>query len=121
MCEEEITEEMRSLPLTVMSEATRRKLSRMLNVALLFRSDEGYQRDWRGVACLTLDQDYSFDKSVGLRKDSFGHILKLWYEQKCATATVGVLLQILGRLDRWDVVDDVTEDLSKCTRLAEET
>lgn len=107
-----IPESFRSIPLTGLSRETRRKLSHVLNVNRIFRSDEGYERDWRGIASFAIPQVCGLEKSVALNEDYFERVLKLWCELQPASATFNGLLHILMKVDRWDVADDILGDLS---------
>lgn len=106
-----IPESLRSVPLTGLSRQTRRKLSHALNALRFFHSEEGYERDWRGVASIALPNFCGMDKSITMNEDCFERVLKLWCELHPSTATFDALLNILMRLDRWDIADDIVENL----------
>lgn len=98
-------------PLTELSSETRRQLACMLNRKKVLRSEEGYERDWRGIASLSGQRGY-VDEFANMPMDL---VLNSWIKHNPQTAEVGHLEQFLGIIDRWDVRDDIQENLSKDT------
>jgi len=100
-------------PLTELSADTKRQLANMLNRKKVLHSEEGYERDWRGIASL-----------AGLRNlvdDNVNNpmelVLSSWIQHKPQTAEVGYLEEFLGIIDRWDVRDDLQENLSRLSNV----
>ncbi|XP_064541452.1 myeloid differentiation primary response protein MyD88 [Drosophila montana] len=98
-------------PLTELSGETRRQLACMLNRKKVLRSEEGYERDWRGIASLSGQRGY-VDEFANMPMDL---VLNSWIKHNPQTAEVGHLEQFLGIIDRWDVRDDIQENLTKDT------
>lgn len=96
-------------PLTELSSETRRQLACMLNRKKVLRSEEGYERDWRGIASLSGQRGY-VDEFANMPMDL---VLNSWIKHNPQTAEVGHLEEYLGIIDRWDVRDDIQENLSK--------
>ncbi|XP_017044563.1 myeloid differentiation primary response protein MyD88 [Drosophila ficusphila] len=96
-------------PLSELSFETRTQLSRMLNRKKVLRSEEGYQRDWRGILDLAKQKDFVDENA----NDPMGLVLVSWSQRDPQNATVGNLEDFLGIIDRWDVCDDIQENLAK--------
>lgn len=73
-------------------------------------------RDWRGLAYLV---NVSSEKAayIQLRPHKTAEVLEIW--QKDPSATVGHLLNHLERLDRYDVYDDLYDDLREAIKRKE--
>ncbi|XP_068146497.1 uncharacterized protein Myd88 [Drosophila tropicalis] len=99
-------------PLSELSIETRNQLAGMLNRKKFLHSEEGYARDWRGIAALA--------KQLGFVSENSDHpmdaVLNSWIERNATTADIGHLEQFLGIIDRWDVCDDIQENLLKDTQ-----
>ncbi|ALC41722.1 Myd88 [Drosophila busckii] len=100
-------------PLAELGADTRRQLACMLNRKKVLRSEEGYERDWRGIASLAGQRDY-IDEFANMPMDL---VLNSWIRHNPQTAEVGKLEEYLGIIDRWDVRDDIQENLIKDTNL----
>lgn len=98
-------------PLTELSVDTKRQLANMLNRKKVLHSEEGYERDWRGIASLAGLRNL-VDDNVNNPMDL---VLSNWILYKPQTAEVGYLEEFLGIIDRWDVRDDLQENLTKDT------
>ncbi|KAH8415861.1 hypothetical protein KR222_002284, partial [Zaprionus bogoriensis] len=98
-------------PLAELSVETRRQLAGMLNRKKVLRTEEGYEGDWRGIAKLAGLRPHLGD-DVHMPMDS---VLNMWIEHSPGTAKVGNLERFLGIIDRWDVSDDIQENLLKDT------
>ncbi|KAH8290168.1 hypothetical protein KR054_000733 [Drosophila jambulina] len=98
-------------PLSELSMETRTQLSRMLNRKKVLRSEEGYQRDWRGISELAKQKGF-VDENANNPMDL---VLISWSQRSPQTAKVGHLENFLGIIDRWDVCDDIQENLAKDT------
>ncbi|XP_017066096.1 uncharacterized protein LOC108104493 [Drosophila eugracilis] len=99
-------------PLSELGFETRTQLSRMLNRKKVLRSEEGYQRDWRGISELAKQKGF-VDENANNPMDL---VLISWSQRSPQTAKVGHLENFLGIIDRWDVCDDIQENLAKDTR-----
>lgn len=99
-------------PLTALSKSTLRKLSNLLNSKKILRSEEGYERDWRGLASLA-KQKFLCDENAVSGDDPTTKVIQLWCINNPNTATFSHLEQFLGIIDRWDVCDDIYENLGK--------
>lgn len=96
-------------PLSELSVETRTQLSRMLNRKKVLRSEEGYQRDWRGISELAKQKGF-VDENANNPMDL---VLISWSQRSPQTAKVGHLENFLGIIDRWDVCDDIQENLGR--------
>ncbi|XP_053967303.1 myeloid differentiation primary response protein MyD88-like [Anastrepha ludens] len=94
-------------PLQELSANTRLQLSQLLNCRKILRSEDGYERDWRGVA--ELAEVRSFCSSNN--DDPMRTVLREWCSHRPLTATFARLQQCLGIIDRWDVSDDIYENM----------
>ncbi|KAH8401298.1 hypothetical protein KR009_004436 [Drosophila setifemur] len=99
-------------PLSELGMETRSQLSRMLNRKKVLRSEEGYQRDWRGISELAKQKGF-VDENANNPMDL---VLISWSQRCPQTAKVGHLEHFLGIIDRWDVCDDIQENLAKDTQ-----
>lgn len=98
------------VPLTALSKRTLRKLSHLLNSKKILRSEEGYERDWRGLASLAQQKSLCDENNMG-GDDPMTKVIQLWYSNNPKTATFANLEKFLGIIDRWDVSDDIYENL----------
>ncbi|KAH8372385.1 hypothetical protein KR093_011290 [Drosophila rubida] len=98
-------------PLSELSIETKRQLSCMLNRKKVLRTEDGYERDWRGIAYLAKLTNL-LDENVHKPMEA---VITTWIQHNPTTAEVGYLEQYLGIIDRWDVQDDIKENLIKDT------
>lgn len=100
----------KSLPLSCLPLRTRELLSCLLDTPKIIPTDGPVKlpRDWRGLADLV---NVSSERAayIRLQPQKTVKVLEIW--QKDSSATVGHLLQHLERLDRFDVYDDLCDDL----------
>ncbi|CAH0604454.1 unnamed protein product [Chrysodeixis includens] len=110
--------EIHSLPVSCLPLRSRELLTCLLDTPKTIPTDgpEKLPRDWRGLAYLV---NVSSEKAayIQMRPNKTIEVLDIW-QQDC-TATVGQLLNHLVRLDRYDVHDDLTEDLREAMRRGE--
>ncbi|XP_016989829.2 myeloid differentiation primary response protein MyD88 [Drosophila rhopaloa] len=99
-------------PLSELGIETRTQLSRMLNRKKVLHSEEGYQRDWRGISQLAKQKGFVDDNA----NNPMDLLLISWSQRSPKTAVVGNLEKYLGIIDRWDVCDDIQENLAKDTQ-----
>ncbi|XP_012272432.1 myeloid differentiation primary response protein MyD88 [Orussus abietinus] len=97
-----------SMPLVGLTDATMRLMSTLLNPLKIIPTEDGFPRDWRGLAHL-LNLDGEIMPSIMSEPDPTGHILSIM-RKDFKSFMVKDLRTMLETLDRWDVVDD-TEDL----------
>lgn len=98
------------IPLTALTKKTRHQLSKLLNLKKILRSEEGYERDWRGIAALSQQKSFCEESNIS-GDDPMAKVLQLWCTNNAATATFEHLGRFLGIIDRWDVSDDIYENL----------
>lgn len=98
------------IPISALGQKCRERLSMNLNAIKVILSEDGVQRDWRGVHhylhLKSLTLGYLQTKPDG---DQMGELLRQWEKEEHENATLGQLRQIIGAIDRWDVVDDTSE------------
>ncbi|XP_063234809.1 myeloid differentiation primary response protein MyD88 isoform X2 [Bacillus rossius redtenbacheri] len=99
--------DMDRVPLDALSIPTRQLLSMMLNPVKVIPTDDDLQRDWRGLAHLA-GLGGQLMPLLRASADSTGDVLSRWQD-----GTAGRLVAALGRLDRWDVVDDSAQLMAK--------
>ncbi|KNC27624.1 hypothetical protein FF38_05343 [Lucilia cuprina] len=104
------------IPLTALSKKSLRKLSNLLNSRKILRSEEGYERDWRGLASLAKQKCLCDENGVS-GDDPMTKVIQLWCTNNPKTATFAYLEQFLGVIDRWDVSDDIYENLVEDTKI----
>lgn len=112
------TDIIQSLPLSCLPLKTRELLSCLLDTPKIIPNDgpDKLPRDWRGLAYLV---NVSSEKAayISLHPQKTTEVLEIW--QKDQTATVGQLLNHLERLDRYDVYDDLYDDLREAIKRRE--
>lgn len=90
-------------------------MSLLLNPKKVLRTEDGFERDWRGLAALSgLSQ--SETTSIADSKDETGKLLDLWKQinkDKNIVVTLSQLQECFGVIDRYDVYDDTYSMLSK--------
>ncbi|XP_021188437.3 myeloid differentiation primary response protein MyD88 [Helicoverpa armigera] len=110
--------DIKSLPLSCLPSKTRELLSCLLDTPKIIPNDGPVKlpRDWRGLAYLV---NVSAEKAeyIKLQPQKTTEILQIW--QKDHTATVGQLLSYLELLDRYDVYDDLCDDLKESIKRRE--
>lgn len=100
-----------AMPISVLREKSRCLLSKHLNTIKVFVSQNGYPRDYRGVLqSIGLNK---FLSAVQTKSDPMTEVLKLWLNNKPKSATILQLRNVLGNIDRWDVIDDTNEYFGK--------
>lgn len=96
------------IPVSVLRQATFKLLAVLLNKKKIFKSEDGYYRDWRGLfQAIPLENHYIAE--VEADADPCKKIFELWKIKATKEGKVPSLLElqnILGIIDRWDVVDD---------------
>lgn len=101
------------VPLDVLRQPSMAILSRSLNPTKVLLSEEGIQRDWRGIAYLA-GLCSLYEPFMSTEKDPMAKVLSLWRrEGDNQTANFDNLLKFLGKIDRWDVADDLAESLAE--------
>ncbi|KAJ0180241.1 hypothetical protein K1T71_003645 [Dendrolimus kikuchii] len=91
---------------------TKQLLSYLLNTNKIIPSDgpDKLPRDWRGLAHL-LQIPNVVVSHLNQYPDKTTKVLEIWIKEKTEIATVGKLLEFMQRLDRYDVHDDILNDL----------
>uniref|UniRef100_A0A2M4BNA1 Putative tir domain protein n=1 Tax=Anopheles marajoara TaxID=58244 RepID=A0A2M4BNA1_9DIPT len=102
-------------PLRALSDRSRELLAGLLNQRRIFASEEGYFRDWRG-AFDVIGIPKRFHALVEHNPSPTKCLLELW-EQESANckrpASLAQLQEVLGCIDRWDVVDDTSKSFEE--------
>lgn len=94
-------------PLQALSRKTKGQLSELLNGIKILPSEEGYLRDWRGLAhCAKVRSELV--TFLGNRADPTRELLEHWSKEENA-CKLSDLQTFLGHIDRWDVIDDTDE------------
>lgn len=96
-------------PLIALSRKSKGLLSQLLNGIKILPSEEGYLRDWRGLAhCAKVKSEtVTF---LAERSDPTKELLEHWAKQS-NSCSLADLQTYLGQIDRWDVIDDTNESL----------
>ncbi|XP_055634753.1 myeloid differentiation primary response protein MyD88 [Toxorhynchites rutilus septentrionalis] len=99
---------LRIIPLSALKHETCKHLSAMLNKRKVFRTDDGYFRDWRGLfQVICLDNQYTSD--LQNHANPTAHILHLWQKAGARARyepNLWELQRILVLMARHDVWDD---------------
>lgn len=105
--------ELEKIPLSALSKRTIDALSNKLNAKKILPSEDGYQRDYRGLASLSGLNWSEYGSVIEQSHDPTDKILKLWMKDQ-KTANLDQLQQVLGLIERWDVLDDTNFLLGEC-------
>ncbi|XP_065081945.1 myeloid differentiation primary response protein MyD88 [Ochlerotatus camptorhynchus] len=92
------------VPLSALNHRSYQLLSALLNKTKIFKSEDGYYRDWRGLFQVLKLEHYhkaELDKHINPTK----RVLDLWQES-LRGANLKELQHVLGQIDRWDILDD---------------
>lgn len=100
------------IPISALGDKCRRLLSKNLNGIKVILSEDGFQRDWRGVLDLLRLESVSAS-TIQFKSDQIGEVLTAWTREQRDRATLGQFQRILGSIDRWDVVDDSADLFGK--------
>lgn len=93
------------IPISALRSRSIELLSKRLNSIKVILSEDGVPRDWRGVLhSVGLNSEHIQSKA-----DPMKEVLDLWRLKRKQQATIGQLQNILGNIDRWDVVDDTSD------------
>lgn len=102
------TIDLKQVPIKVIRPECRQLLCKQLNGTKVLLSEEGLSRDWRGILqCLHLNHTTSSDFIS--HKDPFGRIFERWLQEQGDSASLDDFQTILGRIDRWDVLDETRD------------
>uniref|UniRef100_A0A182IZK0 TIR domain-containing protein n=1 Tax=Anopheles atroparvus TaxID=41427 RepID=A0A182IZK0_ANOAO len=99
------------VPLESLSPLTRSLLGNLLNQRRIFTSEDGYSRDWRGLFEL-VGIPKSYYPLVKDHDNPTCYLLELWNsksEQCKRGANLAELQNVLGCIDRWDILDDTSK------------
>ncbi|XP_058832961.1 myeloid differentiation primary response protein MyD88 [Topomyia yanbarensis] len=96
-----------TIPLNALRQRTIQLLSALLNNKKIFKSEEGYCRDWRGLfQVLSLQNHYVTELENHVNPTR--RVIDLWQEaarEAKSSPNLKELQNILGFIDRWDVLD----------------
>lgn len=107
LCLSDNTINLDDIPISALRSKSRDLLSKRLNAIKVILSENGAPRDWRGILSSIGLSDVI--NTVQMKSDPMKEVLDLWSNERKVNATVGNLQQILGNIDRWDVVDDTND------------
>uniref|UniRef100_A0A2M3ZIM9 Putative tir domain protein n=1 Tax=Anopheles braziliensis TaxID=58242 RepID=A0A2M3ZIM9_9DIPT len=102
-------------PLRALSNRSRELLAGLLNQRRIFASEEGYFRDWRG-AFDVIGIPKRFHALVENNPSPTKCLLELWDQESAnckRPASLAQLQEVLGCIDRWDVVDDTSKSFEE--------
>lgn len=105
------------VPLQALSRKTKSQLSQLLNGIKILPSEEGFLRDWRGLASCAKLKSESVNRLEAVA-DPTKDLLDLWVKQSDGGISLGDLQSYLGQIDRWDVVDDTNICFCKLSSVA---
>lgn len=91
-----------TIPLTALRDRTVQKLANSLDGIKIFFSEDGFPRDYRGLAHFA---DIRTEKVENLRSPT-QELLKMWMGQKKNSCNLAKLQHIFGLIDRYDIYDD---------------
>ncbi|XP_058125672.1 myeloid differentiation primary response protein MyD88-like [Anopheles ziemanni] len=103
------------VPLKALSPLTRDLLGSLLDKERIFLSEAGFSRDWRGLFYLAEIPKSLYPLVKGHEKHTH-RLLELWEKEshQCKVdANLAQLQNLLGCIDRWDVVDDTSDLFEK--------
>lgn len=102
-----------STPLRAINMSSRSILSKSLNIEQVIPSEDGYQRDYRGLAQL-MEFPYNDLVTIQRSSDPTKVLLDSYLNTvKGGRSTIKNLLLMLEAIERYDVIDDVTDSLRK--------
>uniref|UniRef100_A0A1Q3F6C9 Putative myd88 n=1 Tax=Culex tarsalis TaxID=7177 RepID=A0A1Q3F6C9_CULTA len=96
------------IPVSALRQRTFQLLAVLLNKKKIFKSEDGYYRDWRGLL-QAIDLENHYFAEIEADKNPSQRIFELWKisaTQKKKVPSLLELQNILGIIDRWDIVDD---------------
>lgn len=93
---------LQTIPLSALRDRTVQKLANSLDGIKIFFSEDGFPRDYRGLAHFA---DIRTEKIENSRSPT-QELLKLWRVQKENSCDLAKLQHIFGLIDRYDVYDD---------------
>lgn len=95
------------VPISALRSKSRDLLSKRLNDIKVILSEDGAPRDWRGIlSSIGLSDDINLVQS---KPNPMKEVLDRWENECKIRPTIGNLQQILGHIDRWDVLDDTND------------
>ncbi|XP_055536182.1 myeloid differentiation primary response protein MyD88 [Wyeomyia smithii] len=101
------TVDFNEVPLSALRQPTYQLLSALLNRKKIFKSEEGYWRDWRGMfQAIGLENHYISELENNANPTK--RVLQLWQQMSDSiklSANLKELQNVLGFIDRWDVLD----------------
>ena len=106
--------ELEKIPLSALSKRSITALSNRLNAKKVLPSEDGYQRDYRGLVTLSGLNYVEYSSVINQNSDPTEKILQLWMKNE-TKANLDQLQQVLGLIERWDVLDDTNLFFSKYT------
>ncbi|CAH0555983.1 unnamed protein product [Brassicogethes aeneus] len=114
--EESVDMEDKNVTIRALRKDTITQISHLLNPTKHFTSDNKLSRDWRGLAALC-DIDNTALPNIQSSNNQVELILQNWFEKDKQNNTVQKFLDFLEKIDRCDVVEDVTHLIDEDVRL----
>lgn len=96
----------KNVSINIMRKGSRDFLSESLNGRMIFKSDTGRLRDWRGLGELC-GLSSQFISNLHSHPDPTDRILTVWSETKKNESTIENLFNYLEDMDRFGVVEDI--------------
>ncbi|KAG8238356.1 hypothetical protein J437_LFUL018800 [Ladona fulva] len=105
-----VPEEVQKCPVHALRLNTIAKISNSLNSNKILPTDDGFLRDWRGLAQLA-GIDVQIVMNIASKSDPTAEFFKSWSRigDQEKSVSVGLLLSFLRKMDRWDAIDDTTK------------
>lgn len=101
----EIECDLSEVPIRALSMCSRHQLSQYLNAEQLITTSDGLSRDYRGLAQL-MGFTYAVVNNILRTNDPFNSLLQMF--QNRSEANVKYLLEMIEKIGRFDVIDDLT-------------
>ncbi|GAB0091724.1 uncharacterized protein DMENIID0001_065890 [Sergentomyia squamirostris] len=97
-----------SVPITALRTRTKEMLALLLDPIKYLPSEEGHQRDWRGLAefMALQNQHITF---LSTQRSSTLKLMDMLVKELDNILSLAELQRILGIIDRWDVIDDTNQ------------
>ncbi|XP_076383482.1 myeloid differentiation primary response protein MyD88 [Megalopta genalis] len=102
-----MTPNLSAVPLVALSKESKQVISTLLNPPKIIPCENGLPRDWRGLAHLS-NLGGEVMPLLTSHPDPSNYILLSW-QNKEKDITINDFQAILGKLDRWDILDDTSE------------
>lgn len=92
------------IPIKALNISTRMRLSECLNSEQVITTQNGFARDYRGIAQL-MGFSYATISSFSRSSDPFKNLLECYERQ--SKGCLGDLMKMIEQIERFDVIDDL--------------